>query len=105
MTRDRTEAHFDEEEGHLRIDCADEDFNRIRDLLLAEASMADRIGPFTDGIRCIVIRRSSALRDVTPERLGRGLRILFVAIALSLSLAIQVIGLVTISRWLWGRDS
>lgn len=105
MTIDGVEAHFDEDEGHLRLDCGDDDFIYIRDRLINEAPLVGQLTPIADGIRCIVIRRSSALRDVTPDRFGRGFRILLIAIALSLSLAIQVIGLVAISRWLWGRDS
>lgn len=105
MTIDGIEAHFDEDEGHLRLDCSDGDFIRIRDSLINEVSVADQLTPFAEGIRSIVIRPLSALRAATPDRFGQGFRIVLLAVALSLSAATQVIGLVAIARWLWSRGS
>src|SRR5262249_10050945 len=103
------EIHFDEDEGHLRLDCGDEGFTHVRDVVIAQASAADRLSPFIDGIRSIAIRRILALRDTAPRRFGRGFRILLILLALSISLAIQVAGLFFIARgiarWLWEPGS
>jgi hypothetical protein len=105
MVTEGIEIHFDEDEGHLRLDCGDEEFTHFRDIVVAGASAADQLGPFVDGIRFIAVRRIAAIRDTTPRRFGRGFRILLISLALSISLAIQVIGMLAITRWLWGLDS
>jgi hypothetical protein len=97
------EIHFDEDEGHLRLDCGEQEFEHIRDLVVSRASATDRLGPFVDAIRSIVVRRRAALRDTTPVRRARLFRILLISLALSASLAIQVVGLVAIARWLGGH--
>jgi hypothetical protein len=94
------EIHFDEEEGHLRLDCGEEEFKRIRDLVVSRGSAADRLGPFMDGIQSIALRRLAAVRDTTPRRIRRGLQVFLVSLALAVAAAIQVIGLVAVARWL-----
>jgi hypothetical protein len=105
MVIEGIEIHFDEDEGHLRLDCGDEEFNHVRDVVIAQASAADHLSPFIDGIRSIAVRRILALRDTAPRRFGRGFRILLVSLALSISLTIQVVGMFAIARWLWGLGS
>jgi hypothetical protein len=105
MVIEGIEIHFDEDEGHLRLDCVDEEFTRLRDVVLAEAAAADQLSPYIDGIRSIAVRRLARLRDTAPRRIGRGLRILLISLALSISLAIQVIGLFALAWWLWRLGS
>ena len=102
MVIEGIEIHLDEDEGHLRLDCGDEEFTHLRDVVIAEASAADQLRPFVDGIRSIVVRRIVALRDTTPRRFGRGCRILLISFALFISLTIQVVGIIFIAWWLWG---
>ncbi len=99
------EVSFDEDEGHLRLDCGEEEFLHVRDLVIAKAAAAEEMGPFVDGIRTIAVRRIAALRDTVPGRSGRGLRSILVGLALLISLAIQVVGLLAIVQWLWGHRS
>jgi len=101
MVIEGIEIHFDEDEGHLRLDCHDEEFTHLRDVVLAESSAADRLSPFIDGIRSIAVRRIASLQDSSPRRLGRGFRILLISLAVCISLAIQVIGIFAIARWIW----
>jgi hypothetical protein len=96
---------FDAEEGHLRLDCAEEEFLYIRHLVLSGASTGGRPIPFVDGIRSIVVRRPAAARDTIARRWRRGPLIVLGALALISSLAIQVIGIVAVIRWLWGLGS
>ena len=60
------EVHFDEDEGHLRLDCGEEEFEQIRDLVVSKASATDRLGPCVNVIRSIAVRRRAALQDTTP---------------------------------------
>jgi hypothetical protein len=101
MVIEGIEIHFDEDEGHLRLDCRDEEFTHLRDVVLAESSATDRLSPFIGGIRSIAFRRLVNHHDAAPRRIGRGLRVLLISLALCISLAIQVIGIFTIVRWLW----
>src|SRR5262249_28105177 len=101
MVIEGTEIHFDEDEGHLRLDCSDEEFNHLRDLVVSEVAAADQLNPFLDGIRSIVVRRVVTLQDTAPRRFGHGFRIVLISFAISLSLAIQVIGIYTIAGWFW----
>jgi hypothetical protein len=94
----------DQDEGHLRLDCREDEFIRIRDLDLSGTSKADRLGPLREGIRSIVVRRMAAARDTISKRWGRESQILC-ALALVISLAIQVTGIVAVIRWLWGLGS
>lgn len=94
-------VHFDEDEGHLRLDCDDEEFSRIRDLVVGEASVADQLGPLVDVIRSIAVRRRASLRDAMRGRPARGFRIILISLALSASVTIQVVGLIALARWLW----
>jgi hypothetical protein len=94
------EIHFDAEEGHLRLDCGEEEFLRIRDLIISGAATGDRFDAFADGIRCIVVRRTPAVRDTTPRRFRRGIRIVLVWLAVGVSVAVWVVGLVTVIWWL-----
>jgi hypothetical protein len=101
--QDMTEAieiHFDKEEGCLRLDCGEEEFDRLRDLVVHGASAADRLGPFMDGIQSIVLRRRVAVRDETPGRFRGGFQAFIISLALAGALVIQVIGIVAIARWL-----
>jgi hypothetical protein len=102
MTIEGIEIHFDEDEGHLRLDCRDEEFNHLRDVVLAGSSAADRLSPFIGGIRSIAVRRIASPQDTASRRLGRGFRIFVISLALCISLAIQVIGIFTIAGWVWG---
>ena len=101
MVIEGIEIHFDEDEGYLRLDCRDEEFSHLRDVVLAESSATDRLSPFIAGIRSIAVRRIASLQDTAPRRLGRGFRTLVISLALCISLAIQVIGIFTIAGWLW----
>ena len=70
-TRDMTERieiQFDEDEGHLRLDCREDEFIHIRDLVVTGTSAADRLRPFREGIRSIVVRRMDAVQDPMPRR-------------------------------------
>lgn len=97
--------HFDAEEGHLRLDCREEEFLRIRDLVLAAAPTDGRLTPCAGGIRSIVVRPTAAARDPRSRRGHRGSLIVLGALALALSLATQVIGIVAVTRWLGGLGS
>src|SRR5262249_47400484 len=105
MVIEGVEIDFDKDEGHLRLDCGEEQFAHVRDAVVAEASATEQLGPFIDGIRTIAVRRIAALRDTVPRRFGLGLRSLLVGLALIMSLAIQLIGMFAIARWLWGPRS
>jgi hypothetical protein len=97
---ERIEIHFDAEEGHLRFDCGEEEFLRIRDLVISGTAAGDRLDAFVDGIRCIVVRRNAEVQDTRPQRFRRGIRILLVWLALGVSVAVWVVGLVTVIGWL-----
>jgi hypothetical protein len=98
------EIYFDADEGHLRLDCGEEEFLRLRDLVISGASTGDRLNPLLDGIRSIVIRRTAAVQDASPKRFPRGLKVLLVSLALGVSLAVQVVGVVVVIRLLLGHD-
>jgi hypothetical protein len=95
----RIEIHFDADEGHLRLDCGEDEFIHIRDLVATETSAADRLGPFVNGIRSIVVRKMDVIQESIPRRFRRKLQILFVALVLSVPMVIQVIGIIAIARW------
>jgi hypothetical protein len=98
---ERIEIHFDADEGHLRLDCGEEEFLRVRDLIISEAVTGDRLDAFVDGIRCILVRRNAAVQDTKSPRFRRGIRVLLVWLALGLSVAVWVVGLVTVIWWLF----
>lgn len=100
MVIEPIEAHLDEDEGHLRLDCADEEFARIRDLIIAGAPSSEGLELFRDGIRSIVVCRRPSPDEGPPRRPARGFRLALIALALAASLAIQVIGIIAIVRWL-----
>jgi hypothetical protein len=57
-TQDLTETieiHFDKDEGHLRLDCREDEYIHIRDLVVYGASAADRLEPFIEGIGLPVV--------------------------------------------------
>lgn len=97
------QIQFDEEEGHLGLECDEHEFAQLRDLMISGSSASDRIGPFIDGIRSIAVRRSDAIDKTTPGHFGRRVQILLIATLLSVSLVIQIIGIIAIVRWLLGR--
>lgn len=101
MVTEQIEVAFDEDEGFLRIDCADEQFARIRDDLVARVPEADRLNLLRDHIRCIAVRRRPAPDEAPPRPPGRGFRLALIALALALSLVIQVLGVVYIVQTLW----
>jgi hypothetical protein len=94
------ETQFDADEGHLRLDCSEEEFVRIRDLVISGASIDARLSPFVDGIRSIVVRRTSATQQARPRPFRRGLLTFLVWLAVVVSLGIQVIGIAAIIDWL-----
>ena len=49
------EIQFDEDEGHLRLDCREDEYIHIRDLVVYGASAADRLEPFIEGIGLPVV--------------------------------------------------
>jgi hypothetical protein len=104
MVTEKIEIHFDADEGHLWIDCDGAEFARMRNLVLAEAEATDRVGPFLDGLRSILIRHPATPREVASVRPGRRVRVVLIAAALASSLAIQVFGLVVLARRLLGLD-
>ena len=95
--------HFDADEGHLRLDCSEEEFLRIRDLLIAAAATGDRLDAFVDGIRSILVRRTAAVQDTTTRRFGGAIRILLVCLALGVSVSVWLVGLVVVIQWLLGE--
>jgi hypothetical protein len=95
---ERIEIHFDEDEGHLRLDCRENDLIRIRDLVVTGTSAADRLRPFREGIRSIVVRRMAAVQDRMPRRFRRELQILLISFVVSVSVVIQVMGIIAIAR-------
>ena len=101
-TRDMTkriEIQFDEDEGHLRLDCREDEFIHIRDLVVTGTSAADRLRPFREGIRSIVVRRMDAVQDSMPRRFRRELEFLLVSLIVLVTVVIQVIGIIAIVRW------
>jgi hypothetical protein len=105
MMMEGIEIHFDKDEGHLRLDCGDEEFSHIRDLVVSEASASGELNPCIDGIRSIVVRRTTALGDTTPGPFRRGLGSYLIVLALAIALGIQIIGIITVVRWLLGRGA
>ncbi len=99
---DRIEIHFDEDEGHLRLDCGEDEFIHIRDLVVTGTSAADRLGPFIEGTRSIVVRRVDAVQDTMTRRFRRDLQILLGCLVISLLGVIQVMGIIAIARWVLG---
>ena len=99
------EIHFDEEDGHLRLDCGSEEFSHLRELVVSEPQVSERVGPYAEGIRSIVVRRLSAVRDTMPRRVGRGAQILVIGLALALAAVIEIVGIVVVVQWLWTRAS
>src|SRR5689334_22374163 len=107
MVKEGIELHFDKDHGHLLIDCADEEFDHLRRLVLAEASAADELSLFEDGIGSIALRRlpRPGAGGVAPGRPRRVLQSIAIATALVVSLAIQVVGIVAIVCRLLGLGS
>ena len=99
------EIHFDEEHGHLRLDCGEEEFSHIRDLVVSEAAAGEKLGPYAEGIRFIAVRQMSAVRDTMPKRLRRSAQVVLLLAAVSVALVIQLIGIVVVVRWLFVRGS
>ena len=104
-TRERIEIHFDQDEGHLRLDCREDEFIAVRDLVVTGTSAADRLGPFREGIRSILVRRMDAVQDRMPRRFRRELQILLASVVVSVSVVIQVIGIIAIARWVLSLGS
>ena len=107
-TQDLTETieiHFDEDEGHLRLDCREDEYIHIRDLVVYGTSAADRLEPFIDGIRSIVVHKRDAVQDRMPRRFRRKLPILLASVVVSVSVVIQVIGIIAIARWVLSLGS
>src|SRR5262249_10437317 len=107
-TRDMTETieiQFDEDEGHLRLDCREDEFIHIRDLVVTGTSAADRLRPFRERIRSIVVRRMEAVQDPMPRRFRWELQILLVALVVSVLAVIQVIGIIALARWVFRLGS
>jgi hypothetical protein len=96
------EIHLDTDEGHLRLDCCEDEFTHIRDLVATETLAADRLGPLMKGIRSIVIRRMDPDEDTMPQRFRRGMQILVVSVVVFVPVVIQVIGIFAIARWVLG---
>jgi hypothetical protein len=97
------QIHFDEEEGHLRLECGEQEFTHLRDLVICDASAGDRIGPYIDGIRSIAVCRLDVIHQTTPRHFGRKVQTVLIASLLSVSLVIQIIGIIAIARWLLGH--
>jgi hypothetical protein len=95
---EKIEIHFDEDEGHLQIDCHEDDFIRIRDLVVTGTSAADRLRPFREGIRSIVVRRMDTVQDRMPRRFRRERQILLISFVVFVSVVIQVMGIIAIVR-------
>ena len=97
------EIHFDEEDGHLQLDCSGEEFTHIRDLVVSGASAQEKVGPFIDGIRFIGVRHIAAIPDGMTRRVRRRAQMLLIFLALAAALVIQAIGIVSIVRWFLAR--
>jgi len=107
-TQDPTETietHFDVDEGHLRLDCREDEYIHIRDLVVYGTSAADRLEPFIEGIRSIVVRRMDAVQDTMTRRFRRESQILLASLVVSLLGVIQVMGIIAIARWVLGLGS
>lgn len=102
MTAEGIQIDFDPSEGLLRIDCDEVPFAHLRDAILTEVSVEDQLAPFLDGLRSILVRRPAAVAEAIPRRLDRGVRFALIALVLSGSLAVQVIGLIVVARWMLG---
>jgi hypothetical protein len=102
---ERIEIHFDADEGHLRLDCREDEFIHIRDLVATRSSAADRLRPFIKGIRSIVVRRMDAVQDTMPRRFRRELQILLVSLVASVLVVIQLMGIIAIARWVLSLGS
>jgi hypothetical protein len=98
-TSERIEIHFDQDEGHLRLDCREDEFIDVRDLIVTGTSAAEWLGPFREGIRSIVVRRMDAVQDSMPRRFRRELEFLLVSLIVLVTVVIQVIGIIAIVRW------
>ena len=99
------EIHFDEDEGHLRLDCREDEYIHIRDLVVYGTSAADRLEPFIEGIRSIVVHKRDAVQDRMLRRIGRELPILLASLVVSVPVVIQVIGIIAIARWVLSLGS
>ena len=89
----------------MRLDCREDEYIHIRDLVVYGTSAADRVEPFIGGIRSIVVRKRDAVQDRMPRRFGRALQILLVSVFVSVSVVIQVIGIIAFARWLLSLGS
>jgi hypothetical protein len=58
-----------------------------------------------EAIRSIVVRRMDAVQDTMPRRFRRELQILLVTLVASVSVVIQVIGIIAIARWVLSLGS
>jgi hypothetical protein len=97
------EIQFDEEDGHLQLDCSGEDFTHIRDLVVSGASAQEKVGPFIDGIRFIGVRHITAIPDGMTRRVRRRAQMLLIFLTLAAALVVQAIGIVSVVRWFLGR--
>lgn len=96
------EIHFDEEEGHLRLDCGEAEFDQIRDQIVAEGLGDGRLDPGVESIRTILVRRAAAIDTGTASWLRRWGGMALIAAVLALAVVLQVVGLVAAARWLLG---
>lgn len=90
---------LDQDEGHLRLDCGDAPFVRLRDSALAEVSDDHRVHVTADSVRTILVRRRSTLREATGETIRNRVVMVVGAFVLAVAAAIETIGLYTIGRW------
>jgi hypothetical protein len=99
------DIQFDRDEGHLRLDCNEEQFAHIRDLVISGAASGDGLGPFIDGVQSILVRRTAAIHDAKPARVRRRFQVFLAALGLGIALVVQVFGIIAIIWWLLLRRS
>jgi hypothetical protein len=105
QTTEGIEVRFDLDEGHVHLDCDEEEFVYIRDLVLYGAKADGLIGPVGGGIQSIAIRCQGAVRDTAPAEFCRGSLRLLIILGVLLSVALQFIGIFAAVRWLMGVGS
>lgn len=102
---DGIEVHFDEEEGHVCLDCDEERYRRLRDQLLDEVTGDGDLITYSDGIRSILVRRAVAIDGESGWRRRRMIAVAATVALLALSVLLQIVGLVALTRWLLGGTS
>ncbi len=103
--RDAIEIHFEETYGQLCLNCDDETFARLRDLILYEARTDDIVSAREQDIRSIWVGRILEAREDAPSRRLRVGEVISLILAMCISGLIYVVGIVVIVKWILTRIS